>query len=181
MTLHPYQGLTIPPKLAIGDGVLGFWKALAKKWPQTAQQRCWVHKTANVLNKVPKSVQPKVKAALHEIWMAETRESAYKALRSLCAGRRHLNRLSPDHTLTSLIQGLGVVRFPGLKRDFRSIGLQKAAEWRFAMVIGHTGAWPITVGPDDDLGRPCQRRKTASASAGWAAKWRIMLAMDCRG
>ena len=52
---------------------------MAKKWPQTAQQRCWVHKTANVLNKVPKSVQPKVKAALHEIWMAETRESAYKA------------------------------------------------------------------------------------------------------
>ena len=73
------QGLTIPPKLAIGDGALGFWKAVAKKWPQTAQQRCWVHKTANVLNKVPKSVQPKVKAALHEIWMAETRESAYKA------------------------------------------------------------------------------------------------------
>ena len=53
--------------------------ACAKKWPQAAQQRCWVHKTANVLNKVPKSVQPKVKAALHEIWMAETRESAYKA------------------------------------------------------------------------------------------------------
>ncbi len=46
------QGLTIPPKLAIGNGALGFWKALAKKWPQTAQQRCWVHKTANVLNKV---------------------------------------------------------------------------------------------------------------------------------
>ncbi len=96
-------------------------------------------------------------------------------------GRRHLNRLSPGHTLTSLIQGLGVVRFPGLKRDIRSIGLQKAAEWQFAMVIGHTGAWPITVGPDDDLGRPCQRRKTASGCAGWAAKWRIMLAMDCRG
>jgi len=89
------QGLTIPPKLAIGDGALGFWKALAKKWPQTVQQRCWVHttpgmeeverrrkpkpKTANVLNKVPRSVQPKVKAALHEIWMAETREGAYKA------------------------------------------------------------------------------------------------------
>ena len=100
---------------------------------------------------------------------------------ALGAGRRHLNRLSPDHTLTSLIQGLGVVRFLGLKRDIRSIGLQKAAEWQFAMVIGHTGAWPITVGPDDDLGRPCQRRKTASACAGWAAKWRIMLAMDCRG
>ena len=73
------QGLTIPPKLAIGDGALGFWKALAKKWPQTATQRCWVHKTANVLNKVPKSVQPKVKEALHDIWQAETRDKAYKA------------------------------------------------------------------------------------------------------
>ena len=73
------QGLTIPPKLAIGDGALGFWKAVAKKWPQTSQQRCWVHKTANVLNKVPKAVQPKLKAALHEIWMAETRQGARKA------------------------------------------------------------------------------------------------------
>ena len=73
------QGLTIPPKLAIGDGALGFWKAVAKKWPQTCQQRCWVHKTANVLNKVPKAVQPKLKAALLEIWMAETRKGARKA------------------------------------------------------------------------------------------------------
>ena len=96
-------------------------------------------------------------------------------------GRRHLNRLSPGHTLTSLIQDLGVVRFPGLKRDIRSIGLQKAAEWRFAMIIGHAGAWPITIGPDDGPGLRYQRRKTASACAGWAAKWRIMLAMDCRG
>ena len=96
-------------------------------------------------------------------------------------GRRHLNRLSPGHTLTSLIQDLGVVRFRGLKRDIRSIGLQKAAEWQFAMVIGHTGAWPITIGPDDGPGLRYQRRKTASACAGWAAKWRIMLAMDCRG
>ena len=96
-------------------------------------------------------------------------------------GRRHLNRLSPGHTLTSLIQGLGVVRFPGLKRDIRSIGLQKAAEWRFAMIIGNAGAWPITIGPDDGTGLRYQRRKTASACAGWAAKWRIMLAMDCRG
>ncbi|WP_020197993.1 IS256 family transposase, partial [Vibrio owensii] len=52
--------------------VLGFWKAVAKCWSQTAQQRCWVHKTANVLNKVPKSVQPRMKEALQDIWMAET-------------------------------------------------------------------------------------------------------------
>ena len=73
------QGLTLPPKLAVGDGALGFWKALAKKWPETATQRCWVHKTANVLNKVPKAVQPKMKEALHDIWQAETRDAAYKA------------------------------------------------------------------------------------------------------
>ncbi len=73
------QGLTLPPKLVVGDGALGFWKAAEKKWPTTIKQRCWVHKTANVLNKVPKAVQPKIKEALHDIWMAETRQSAYKA------------------------------------------------------------------------------------------------------
>jgi len=73
------QGLTIPPKLAIGDGALGFWNALTKVWPTTQHQRCWVHKIANVLNKVPKSMQPKIKANLQDIWMAESRNSANKA------------------------------------------------------------------------------------------------------
>ena len=73
------QGLAHAPELAVGDGALGFWKALRKAYPQTRHQRCWVHKTANVLNKLPKTVQPKVKQALHEIWMAPTRDAAYKA------------------------------------------------------------------------------------------------------
>lgn len=73
------RGLTTGPRLAIGDGALGFWKALAKCYPDTAHQRCWVHKTANVLSVLPKSVQPKVKEALHDTWMAETREDANKA------------------------------------------------------------------------------------------------------
>jgi len=73
------QGLRVAPELAIGDGALGFWKALSKVFPQTIHQRCWVHKTANVLNKLPKTVQPKVKQALHEIWMAPTKNEAYKA------------------------------------------------------------------------------------------------------
>ena len=73
------RGLTTCPKLATADGALGFWKALSKVYPQTKQQRCWVHKTANVLNKLPKAVHPKVKEALHDIWMAETREKAHKA------------------------------------------------------------------------------------------------------
>lgn len=73
------QGLTKKPALAIGDGALGFWKAISKVWPETKHQRCRAHKTANVLNKLPKSVQPKVKSALHDIWQAETREQAYQA------------------------------------------------------------------------------------------------------
>ncbi|MBM9514419.1 IS256 family transposase, partial [Desulfogranum marinum] len=73
------QGLKRAPKLAVGDGAMGFWKALRKVYPTTTHQRCWVHKTANVLNKLPKSIQPKVKQALHEIWMAPTKEEAYSA------------------------------------------------------------------------------------------------------
>ena len=73
------QGLVNGPKLAVGDGALGFWKALGKVYEETRHQRCWVHKTANVLNKLPKSQQPKVKSQLHEIWMAATRKDAHKA------------------------------------------------------------------------------------------------------
>ena len=73
------RGLTTAPKLAIGDGALGFWAALRKVWPTTEEQRCWVHKTANVLNSLPKSKQPSAKKALHEIWMAETKEQADQA------------------------------------------------------------------------------------------------------
>lgn len=73
------RGLTHAPMLAVGDGALGFWAALREVFPETQEQRCWVHKTANVLNNMPKSVQPKAKADLHEIWQAETREMATKA------------------------------------------------------------------------------------------------------
>jgi transposase-like protein len=73
------RGMTHAPKVAIGDGALGFWAALREVFSETREQRCWVHKTANVLNNMPKSVQPKAKADLHEIWQAETREMANKA------------------------------------------------------------------------------------------------------
>lgn len=73
------RGLTTAPHLAVGDGALGFWKALPQVFGTTRGQRCWVHKTANVLNKLPKSQQPKAKAALHEIWMAATRQDAEQA------------------------------------------------------------------------------------------------------
>ena len=73
------RGLTIDPKLAVGDGALGFWKALPQVFPTTREQRCWVHKTANVLDKLPKRLQPQAKDALHQIWLAETRQNADQA------------------------------------------------------------------------------------------------------
>ena len=80
------RGLKIDPKLAIGDGALGFWKALPQVFGSTREQRCWVHKTANVLNKLPKHLQAKAKSDLHQIWMAETREEAHHAFASFVEG-----------------------------------------------------------------------------------------------
>jgi len=73
------RGLKVDPKLATGDGALGFWKALKKVFSKTREQRCWVHKTANVLDKMPKRLQPEAKQKLHEIWMADTRANAHRA------------------------------------------------------------------------------------------------------
>jgi putative transposase len=72
------RGLSMGPELAVADGALGFWQALEEVWPKTRGQRCWMHKTANVLNKLPKSQQSKAKRAL-EIWMAETKKDALAA------------------------------------------------------------------------------------------------------
>ena len=85
------RGLSESPTLAVGDGSLGFWKALRKHWPETKQQRCWVHKTANVLEKMPKGVQPRAKEAIHDIWMAETQKDAENAFDSF------LKRFEPKY------------------------------------------------------------------------------------
>lgn len=79
------RGMTRPPRLAIGDGAMGFWSALSEVYPETRQQRCWVHKTANVLDKLPKRLQPQAKSMLHEIWQADTREAAEKAFERFLA------------------------------------------------------------------------------------------------
>lgn len=73
------RGVAVPPELAVGDGALGFWKALREVYGETREQRCWVHKTANILNKMPKSLQSKAKGLLQDIWMAETRADAEAA------------------------------------------------------------------------------------------------------
>jgi len=73
------RGLAIDPKLAIADGALGFWAAARKLWPTTREQRCWVHKTVNVLDKLPKRLHGEAKDKLHQIWMAPTKQAAEEA------------------------------------------------------------------------------------------------------
>jgi transposase-like protein len=73
------RGLSFAPKLATGDGGLGFWAALGEVFPETRRQRCWVHKTVNILDKMPKSIQAKAKSMIHEMYMVATKENALKA------------------------------------------------------------------------------------------------------
>jgi putative transposase len=73
------RGLKTLPKVATGDGALGFWAAAAEEFPSTRRQRCWVHKTANILDKMPKGVQSRAKARIHDMYQAETKEDALKA------------------------------------------------------------------------------------------------------
>jgi hypothetical protein len=76
------------PVLAVGDGALGFWAALREVFPQTAEGRCWFHKTANVLAALPKSAHPGAKKALAEIWGAEDKAHALAAINAFCAAYR---------------------------------------------------------------------------------------------
>lgn len=80
-----HRGLKKPPKLAVGDGALGFWGALNEVFPEVRHQRCWVHKTANILNNLPKNMHAQGKSDIQQIWMAETRQKAYKAYDSFLA------------------------------------------------------------------------------------------------
>jgi putative transposase len=82
------RGMSTDPKLAIADGALGFWKALPQVFPTTEAQRCWVHKTANVLNNLPKSVQPRAKTLIHDIYLAETEKQANRAFDHFCDSYR---------------------------------------------------------------------------------------------
>jgi len=74
------RGLKIAPMLATGDGAMGFWAALSEQFPSTKHQRCWFHKSGNVLDKLPKSSRAKAKSMLHDIWMAESRDKAIDAI-----------------------------------------------------------------------------------------------------
>ena len=73
------RGLNIPPKLCVGDGAMGFWKAIKKEYGESKQQRCWMHKTGNILGNLPKNLQDSAKKHIHNIWMADTKSEAGKA------------------------------------------------------------------------------------------------------
>ncbi len=79
------RGLIESPKLATGDGALGFWKAIKQAYPTARHQRCWVHKTVNVLDKLPRGQQVSAKNILHEIWMSATKADAVKAMEKFAA------------------------------------------------------------------------------------------------
>ena len=106
------RGFTRPAKLAVGDGALGFWSALSEVYPQTRTQRCWMHKSGNVLNYLPKSSQPKAKQDLHEIWMAETRAQAERAFNDWI--ERYEDKYPKATGLSGAGSGgtLGVLRLP---------------------------------------------------------------------
>src|SRR4051794_22300885 len=108
------RGLTTAPQIAVADGALGFWKALGEVWPTTREQRCWVHKTANILNKMPKSLHTKAKRALQEIWMAETKKDAVKAFEAFVETYqiKYDRAADPEHADTN--QPLA---FPQTERD----------------------------------------------------------------
>lgn len=79
------RGVQNGPELVVGDGALGFWRAREEEFPKARTQRCWVHKTANVLDKMPRSVQPSAKSLIHEMYMAETKEDAFGAYEEFMA------------------------------------------------------------------------------------------------
>ena len=117
------------PVLAVGDGALGFWKALAEVFPDTRHQRCWVHKTANVANALPKSAQPGAKKAMQEIYNAEDREHAVKAITAF----EKCLQLTPDHIDSAAASDTRAQmlswRWPGVSRSASGRPLPSQARW----------------------------------------------------
>lgn len=156
------RGLLHPPKLAIGDGALGFWSALEEQWPSCQAQRCWVHKTANVLDKMPKSQQPDAKRAPHEIYPAATRADAEKAFAAF--GKVYGDKypkawacLEKDHEVL-----LSFHDFPAAHRVH--LRTTNAIESSFAMVRHRSrqtkgcGSREATLALVYKLGRECERK-----------------------
>jgi transposase-like protein len=98
------RGLATAPKVAVGDGALGFWAALREVLGETFEQRCWFHKTGNILNRMPKSVQPKAKGDIHEIWMAE-HVSLTMMFKLAKSAEKKWRRLNGHEQIITLLEG----------------------------------------------------------------------------
>lgn len=143
------RGLQCGPELAIADGALGFWKALEEVFPSAKQQACWVHKTANILDKLPKAKQPEAKKMIHEIYMAETKKEAEKALKKF----QSVWEDKYPRAVKSLLRGqhrlLSFYEFPGI--HWQHIRTTNPIESTFATVRLRTkrtkgcGSVPATV------------------------------------
>ncbi|MCA1604561.1 MAG: IS256 family transposase [Acidobacteria bacterium] len=156
------RGLREAPKLAIGDGALGFWPALEEQWPSCLPQRCWVHKTANVLDKLPKKQQSSAKSALHEIYLAATKADAEKAFDAF--GHTYRDKfpkawacLDKDHD-----QLLSFYHFPAA--HWVHLRTTNAIESSFAMVRHRSrqtkgcGSREATLALVYKLGRECEHK-----------------------
>ena len=156
------RGLDRPPKLAIGDGALGFWAVLEEQWPSCRAQRCWVHKTANVLDKLPKKLQPDAKSLIHEIYMAPTRAQAEEAFTDF--GKTYADKypkawacLEKDHE-----QLLSFYDFPAA--HWIHLRTTNAIESSFSMVRHRSrqtkgcGSREATLALVYKLGRECERK-----------------------
>ncbi len=130
------RGLQAAPLLAIGDGAMGFWAALEEVYPETRQQRCWVHKTANILNELPKSKQGKAKADLQEIWMAGSRKAAEKALEAFVRNYQAKYPKAVAKLVKDQAELLAFYDFPA--EHWRHIRTTNAIESTFATVRHRT-------------------------------------------
>ncbi len=152
------HGLGIAPEPAVGDGTLGLWAALAEVFPSTRHPRCWVHKTANVLNKLPRSVQPQAKSALHEIWQAPDRHTAERAFKRFLA-----------------VYG---TKYPSLAKDRRRLLACydfPAAHWQHIRTSNPIESTFATIRLRSDKTRNC-----VSATSGLARVYKLALSAQSR-
>jgi transposase-like protein len=146
------RGLTTDPKLAIADGALGFWKALPQVFGATQGQRCRVHKTVNVLNKLPKALQSKATEDIHQIWMAETRENAEKAFDRFLSSYESKHPKATESLLKDRSTLLSFYDFP-------------AEHWRHIRTSNPIESTFSTVRLRTDKTRGCVSRNTMLAMA----------------
>lgn len=130
------RGLKTGPKLAVGDGALGFWNAISEVYPETKQQRCWVHKTANILDKMPKSIQEPAKKAIHNIYLSDTETHAVEAYQAFIEKYKDKYPKATECLQKSRNELLAFYSFPA--KHWRHIRSTNAIESTFATLRHRT-------------------------------------------